>query len=316
MAQTSELMGMKMLEFGAKTSAAPAGDLIKDSSEMTFMQDVIDVSNDVPVIVDFWAPWCGPCKALGPALEKAVTEAGGKVRMVKVNVDENQQIAAQLRIQSIPTVYAFFQGQPIDGFQGALPASEIKAFIDRVVAAGGGEDDGGLAEAVEAAEQMLAEGATDDAAQTFAAILGEEPENAAAYGGLIRAQLALGDFDQAATLLAEVPTAIAKSPEVEAARAQVELARQAQDAGPVAELRALVESEPDNMQARFDLALALHAEGQVQEAVDELLAMFRRDREWNDGAAKTQLFTIFDALKPQDPIALNGRRKLSSMIFA
>ncbi|ALG91566.1 MULTISPECIES: thioredoxin [Actibacterium] len=305
-----------MLELGGTPNAAPADDLIKDSSEATFMQDVVETSKQVPVIVDFWAPWCGPCKSLGPALEKAVTEAGGKVRMVKVNVDENQQIAAQLRIQSIPTVYAFFDGQPIDGFQGAVPPAEIAAFIERVVAAGGGAGDGGLAEAVEAAEQMLAEGAVVDAAQTFAAILGEEPENAAAYGGMIRAHLALGEVDQAEALLNAAPKAVAATPEVEAAGAQVALARQAAKAGPVAELRAAVDADPDNLQARFDLAQALHAAGEVEAAVDELLDLFRRDREWNDGAAKAQLFTIFDALKPQDPIALAGRRKLSSIIFA
>ncbi|MEX5728096.1 putative thioredoxin [Rhodovulum iodosum] len=302
-----------MLELGGNAGAAPKADLIKEISEATFLQDVIEASQEVPVIVDFWAPWCGPCKTLGPALEQAVTEAGGKVRMVKVNVDENQQVAAQLRIQSIPTVYAFFQGQPVDGFQGALPASEIKAFVDRVAGAAG---DGGLAEAIEAAEAMLTEGAAVDAAQTFAAILGEDPKNAAAFGGLVRAHVALGEVEKAETLLASVPAEIAQAPEVDAARAQVELAKQAADAGPVAELRAAVDHDPDNHQARFDLAKALHANGEVEEAVDQLLELFRRDREWNDAAAKEQLFTIFEALKPQDPVVLKGRRKLSSMIFA
>ena len=303
-----------MLELNPNAAdAAPAGDLIKDSDESTFMADVVDASQDVPVIVDFWAPWCGPCKTLGPMLEDAVRAAKGKVRMVKVNVDENQGIAGQLRIQSIPTVYAFFQGRPVDAFQGALPASEIKAFVDKLAGLAG---DGGLGEALEAAEAMLAEGAAADAAETFAAVLGEDPGNAAAYGGLIRAHLAAGQVDQAETLLANVPDAIANAPEVEAARAGVDLARQSENAGPVAELRAAVDSDPANSQARFDLAQALHAAGDVEAAVDELLELFRRDRDWNDGAAKTQLFTIFDALKPQDPVALRGRRKLSSMIFA
>ena len=301
------------LNLGAATDA----DLIKDTTEAAFMADVVQASQDVPVIVDFWAPWCGPCKTLGPMLEDAVRAAKGAVKMVKLNVDEAQMIAGQLQIQSIPTVYAFYKGQPVDGFQGALPNSEIKAFIDRVVKAAGGEAPGDqLADAIEAAEQMLAEGAAVDAAQTFAAILGEDPKNAAAYGGLVRSHLAMEDIEQAEAILNGAPAEISNSADLEAAAAQIALARQASDAGPVAELRAAVEADPNNHQARYDLAQALHAAGQVEEAVAELLDLFRRDREWNDGAAKTQLFTIFDALKPNDPVVLNGRRKLSSMIFA
>ncbi|MEM1360257.1 MAG: thioredoxin [Pseudomonadota bacterium] len=302
-----------MLEFGTTAAAPAASDLIKDSSEASFMADVIDLSQEVPVIVDFWAPWCGPCKTLGPALEKAVTEAGGKVRMVKVNVDENQQIAAQLRIQSIPTVYAFWKGQPADGFQGAVSPAEIQDFINRVGALAG---DGGLGEALTAAEEMLAEGAAVDAAQTFAAILGEDSNNAAAFGGLARAHLVLGEIDQAEALLNNAPAELASTPEVEAARAQLDLAKQAADAGPLAELAAAVDANESDHQARFELAQALHADGQIEEAVEQLLILFRKDRDWQDGAAKAQLFTIFDALKPDDPIALNGRRKLSSLIFA
>ncbi|WGV15372.1 thioredoxin [Fuscovulum ytuae] len=299
--------------FGIDEKTAPQGDLIKEGTEATFMQDVIEASREVPVIVDFWATWCGPCRTLGPALEAAVMAAKGKVKMVKVDVDKNQMIAGQMRIQSIPTVYAFWQGQPVDGFQGAIPASEIKKFIDKLTAL---SDDGGLEEAIEAAEQMLAEGAVTDAAETFAAILGEEPENAAAYGGLVRCHLALGQLDQAEAMLSAAPAAIAKTKELEAARAQLDLARQAANAGPEQELRAAVEADPNNRQARFDLATALHAAGKVDEAVDVLLDLFRLDREWNDGAAKAQLLTIFDALKPTDPIVLKGRRRLSSMIFA
>lgn len=306
-----------MLELNPNGPAAqPAGDLIKDVSEADFMAEVIEASQSVPVIVDFWAPWCGPCRQLTPALEAAVRDARGKVRLAKVNVDENQAIAAQLRIQSIPTVYAFWQGQPVDGFQGAVPGSELKAFIDRLVKASGGEAGGGLSEALEAAETMLAEGAAADAAQVFAAIIQEDPQNAAAYGGLARTHLALDDVDSAEHVLSGAPDELSSAPEIEAVRAQIALARQAANAGPVAELRAKVEANPEDHQARIDLAQALYASGDAEGAVNELLESFRRDREWNEGAAKAQLFTIFDALKPNDPVVLNGRRKLSSMIFA
>ena len=303
-----------MLELGQKTPDAT--DLVKDVSEANFMAEVVEASNEVPVIVDFWAPWCGPCKTLGPALEQAVIEARGAVKMAKINVDENQMIAGQMRVQSIPTVYAFFKGQPIDGFQGALPGSEVKAFVERVVKAAGGDASGGLDEAAEMAEEMLANGEIEDAAQTFSAILGEDPNHAVAYGGLVRCYIAMGQVDQAEAVLNGAPAEIAKSAPLEAAFAQIQLARQAENAGPLAELQQAVQADPGNAQARFDYALALNANGQTAEAVDALLELFRLDREWNDGAAKTQLFTIFDALKPNDPIVLNGRRKLSSMIFA
>ena len=301
-----------MIELG---KTPPADDLIKDVSEAEFMAEVIETSKTIPVIVDFWAPWCGPCKTLGPALEAAVTNARGAVRMAKMNVDESQAIAGQLQVQSIPTVYAFWQGQPIDGFQGAVPGSEIDAFVQRVIEAAGGDASGGLDEAVAAAEEMLDEGAAADAAQTFAAILHEDPNNARAYAGMARAHIVLEDLDQAEAILNGAPAEISGAPEIDAAYAQLALARQAADAGPVAELTAAVEADADDHQARFDLAQALHAEGNAEAAVDQLLELFRRDREWNDEAAKRQLFTVFEALKPSDPIVLNGRRKLSSMIF-
>ena len=301
-----------MLEFEQNID----GSVIKEVSEATFMQDVVEASKERPVIVDFWAPWCGPCKTLGPQLEEAVKATNGAVAMAKVNVDENQMIAGQMQVQSIPTVFAFSNGQPVDGFQGAVSASEIKAFVDRVVAANGGEVESGLDNAVASAEQMLNEGDFEAAIETFSAILEEDANNLKSYIGLIKCHIAIDDLDQAEAILNGAPLEISQGPEIEPIHAQIELAKQARDAGPINDLLVLVEKKPDDHDARFKLAQSLHGAGQVEEAVDQLLELFKRDREWNDGAAKSQLFIIFEALEPNNTIVLNGRRKLSSLIFA
>ena len=303
-----------MLEIG--TDNSNPSDLIKDVNEDTFMTDVVEASQEVPVIVDFWAPWCGPCKTLGPMLEKAVLASKGAVRMVKVNIDDNQAIAAQLRVQSIPTVFAFHKGQPIDGFQGALPNSEIDAFVGKVVETGGVDGSGGLSDALDSAEEMLEEGAAGDAAQVFSAIIEEDNQNVKAYSGLARAKLSLDDIEGAEAVLNGVPAEISENSEIEAVFAKIALARQMLAVGPLLELEAAVTSDPADNKARFEYSQALYAAYKLTEAVAQLLELFRNDPDWNDGAAKIQLFTIFDALEANDPIVLNGRRKLSSMIFA
>ena len=308
-----------MLELGGGGAAATdtADDLGKDGTDASFMADVVEASKAATVIVDFHAEWCGPCKTLGPALEAAVRKAGGAAKLVKIDIDRNPQFAGQLRVQSIPAVFAFVNGQPVDGFMGNVAPSELEEFVTRVAAQGAGGDAGAaMDEALDAADEMLAEGAAADAAQTYAAILGEEPENPRAVAGLARAFAAAGQLEQALSTLDGAPEAVQADPLLAAARAQIELAIQAQGAGETDELRARVAANPDDPETRMELATALLGANDPEGAIDELLELFRRDREWNDAAAKTQLFKIFDSLGEKDPIALKGRRRLSSMIFA
>lgn len=295
-------------------SPEPKDSLVKDGTDQTFMADVIDASMEAPVIVDFWATWCGPCKTLGPILEKEVAAAKGKVRMVKIDVDKNQMVASQLRVQSIPAVYAFFQGQPVDAFTGAQTAGQVKAFVERLAAMAGEEP--GLEEALAAAEEMIAEGDLAGAVETFAAILAEDEGNLRAIAGMARAHLALGEYDRAKGILALAPKGKEGDQMIASVRAQIELAEAAAQAGPLDALEAAVAADPNDHQARFDLALAQVAGGESEAAVETLLELFRRDREWNEGAARTQLFKLFDSLGPKSEAAVKGRRRLSSMIFA
>jgi putative thioredoxin len=299
--------------------AAAAGELIKNSSTQGFMADVVDASRDVPVIVDFWAPWCGPCKQLGPMLEKAVREAKGAVRMVKINVDENQDLAGQMRIQSIPAVYAFFQGRPVDGFVGALPESQIKAFIQRLLQLGGSGAAGPspVEEALEAAKQALAENDLGAASAIYGQVLAHEPGNVAATAGLARAHLQAGDAKRARQLIDALPADKAQGPEIASVRSAIELADEAgKAAGEMQPLMQRLAQDPADHQARFDLAMAHYASGNRQQAIDELLEIVRRSREWNEQAARKQLLKLFEAMGPTDELTIAGRRRLSSILFS
>jgi putative thioredoxin len=302
-----------------KGNGASAGaDLIKNSSQAGFMADVVDGSRDVPVIVDFWAPWCGPCKQLGPMLEKAVREAKGAVRMVKVNVDEAQELAAQMRIQSIPAVYAFFQGRPVDGFVGALPESQIKAFVQRLMQLGGGEaGPSPVEEALEAAKQALAENDLGTASAIYGQVLAHEPGNVAATAGLARAHLMAGDVQRARQLIDAVPKDQAGAAEIASVRSAIELAEQAgKAAGELGPLQQRLAQDPNDHQARFDLAMAQYAAGGREQAIDELLEIVRRNREWNEQAARKQLLKLFEAMGPTDELTVSARRRLSSILFS
>ncbi|TWS95923.1 thioredoxin [Reyranella sp. CPCC 100927] len=297
---------------------APAdADLVKDSDQKRFAKDVLEASRTRPVIVDFWAPWCGPCKTLGPIIEKAVKNAKGAVQLIKINIDENQMLAQQLRIQSIPTVYAFFQGRPVDGFQGALPEGQIKQFIDRLVQATGGTPGGDqLAELLEHAKAALEGGDVSLAARVYGEILQQEPENPTAVAGMAKCYLASGDAERAKALLASLPPAVANNAEIAAVRSAIELAEQAEQAGPVGELEAKVAANPKDHEARLELATALYAADNKEAAVDHLLQSIKIDRKWNEEAARKQLLKYFEALGFNDPISVDGRKRLSSILFS
>src|SRR5579871_5746161 len=288
--------------------AAAPGDLIKEGTDAGFAKDVIDASRETPVIVDFWATWCGPCKTLGPALEKAVLAAKGAVKLVKIDIDKNPVFAGQLRVQSIPTVYGFVDGRPADGFMGAVPESQVKAFIDRLAQAGGAGGAGSeIDELLAMAKESLDLGDTGGAAQAFARVLQAEPDNLAAIGGLARCYLASGDTERAAEIAAMAPDG-AKNADLESVRAALALAKDAPSDVGAFEHR--LATNADDHEARFELAKALAAHGQLKEAADQLLTIIERERDWNDGEARKQLLTVFEAAGAASEVAKHGRRRL------
>jgi putative thioredoxin len=302
-----------MLEIQGNTPAPSASDAgaLAETTTKTFAADVIQGSRDVPVLVDFWAPWCGPCKQLGPVLEKVAKKAEGRVKIVKMNIDEHPGIAGQLGIQSIPAVIAFVKGQPVDGFMGALPEAQVMEFVERLAGPISGLDD-----VLASADGALEEGDLVGAGEIYAAVLAEDETNLPALVGLARTQLLAGNAEAASAILDRVPMAKAGDARVAAVRAEIALVGQSANLGETAELMARVEANPDDHQARFDLAVALGAAGERKEAVDHLLTIIRKDREWNEDGARKQLVQFFDAWGPTDPATRDGRRRLSSVLFA
>ena len=305
-----------IIEQGNGPAPQAAPDLIKETTTQTFVKDVIEESKRQPVLIDFWAPWCGPCRQLTPILEKAVRAAKGKVKLVKMNIDEHPAIPGQMGIQSIPAVIAFVNGQPADGFMGAVPESQVTAFINKVSAAMPGAGGPDIAEILKEAEAVLAEGDPATAAQIYAEVLAADAANIPAIAGLAKSYMATGAIDQAKQTLAMVPESKRNDPAVKAVQAAIDLAEQAKSLGPVTELEQKVAANPLDHQARFDLATALNASGNRGEATQQLLEIVKRDRKWNEDGARKQLVQFFDAWGPTDEATVEGRKKLSTILFS
>jgi putative thioredoxin len=291
--------------------ASPAQNLIKDTTTQGFRADVIAESARQPVLVDFWAPWCGPCKQLTPVIEKVVTQAGGKVKLVKMNIDDHPEVAGQLGIQSIPAVIAFRDGQPFDGFMGALPESKVKAFIEKLVGPVGND----TADLIKLAGECLAAGDLAGAAEAYATVLAQAPDHVGALAGLAGVQLETGNLEQARRILETIPEAKRNDPAVSGLAARLELAERAASLGDLAGLEQRIAADAGDHQARFDLAVALNARGFRLEAADHLLEIIKRDRAWNEDGARKQLLQFFEAWGPMDEVTLSARRKLSAYLF-
>jgi len=304
-----------IMEQGGPTPQA-APDLIKETTTQTFVKDVIEESRRQPVLIDFWAPWCGPCRQLTPMLEKAVRNAKGRVKLVKMNIDDHPQIPGQMGIQSIPAVIAFVNGQPADGFMGAVPESQLNAFIDKITKGVPAAGEPNLTEILAEADAVLAEGDAEAAAQIYAEVLAHDATNIAALAGLAKCYMTSGAVEQAKQTLAMVPESKRNDAAVKAVQTAIELAEQAQSVGPIAELEQKVAANPLDHQARFDLATALNAMGKRTEATEQLLAIVKRDRKWNDDGARKQLVQFFEAWGGTDEATVEGRRRLSTILFS